>query len=103
MISALVPRWWLAALCSVALTIFFIVFGEGHFSFLPDMPDDSMSIGFGLSTGNAQWVTISRALKPAELNAIAQWWPWPLVGTLLFIALFCTAVTLLYDRKELRG
>ncbi len=101
LVSALVPRWWLAALCSVVLTAMFIGWGLDHYSFLPDMPDNSMSIGFGLSTGNAQWVTISRALTSAEINSIAQWWLRPLLAVLFCIAAFSAAVTLLYDRKEL--
>jgi hypothetical protein len=102
LISALMPRWWLAALSSVALTVLFIGWATDHFSFLPDMPDDSMSVGVGFGSGNAPWITISRAFKPAEINAIAQWWPSPLMMIVLAIIVFSAATAFLYERKELK-
>lgn len=102
LIAALIPRWWLASLCSVLATAAFIGWGEDYFSFLPDMPNDSMSIGFSFSTGNSQWITISRALTPKELSQMAQWWTGPLLATLLLIVIFWAATTWLNDRRELR-
>jgi hypothetical protein len=102
LISALVPRWWLAAACSVALTVLVIYTGGDFFSFFPDDTGDSMSVGMSFTTGNAQWVTISRAVKPAELIAFARWKPLPLLTAVLLIAVFSMATALLYDRKELK-
>jgi hypothetical protein len=101
-IAAVIPRWWLASLCSVVGAILFVGWGLDAFRFLPDMPENSMSIGFGFGTGtDAKWVTISRALTPAELNAIALWWPGPLVAALLLTAGFCMLTAWLYKRHEL--
>jgi hypothetical protein len=100
-VSLLIPKWRWAALCSSILTALFVGYGTDYFSFLPDMPDNSMSIGFNLSTSGGQWITISRPFTPAELNAIALWWPVPLIIAILLIAAFCTATALLYDRKEM--
>jgi hypothetical protein len=102
LIAALIPRWWLASLCSVLVTLAFVGWGEDYFSFLPDMPNDSMSIGFSFSTDNSRWITISRALTPKELSQMAQWWTGPLIATLLLIGLFWAATTWLNDRRELR-
>jgi ABC-type transport system involved in multi-copper enzyme maturation permease subunit len=102
-VSALIPKWWLAALCSVVLTTAYLAWGLNAYSLLPDMPNDTMSIGLGFSTGNAQWVTVSRAFKLDEINAIAQFWRGPLLITVLAIAAFCAALTVLYDHKELKG
>jgi hypothetical protein len=102
LIAALVPKWWLASLCSVVVTVVFVGWGEDKFALLPDMPNDSMSIGFSFSTNNSQWISISRALTPAELNAMAQWWLGPLFSTIALIAVFTIATMWLYQRRELR-
>ncbi|HEY3837257.1 MAG TPA: hypothetical protein VGL72_11830 [Bryobacteraceae bacterium] len=103
LVSALVARWWLAALASVAITVAFIMVGLDYFAFLPDTPDNSMNISAGFGTGRADWVSISRAFRIEELNAIAQWWRGPLLATVLVIIGLCAALTVLYDRKELKG
>ena len=102
LIAALVPRWWIAALCSVVVTLAFVGWGEDYFTYLPDMPNDSMSISFNVSTNSSQWINISRAFKPAELNAMAQWWTGPLIATVLLIAVFAATSTWFYDRREMR-
>src|SRR5713226_6962425 len=57
LVSALAARWWLAAAGSVGITVLLIATGGDFFSFTADIAQgDSMSIGMGLSTGNAQWV-----------------------------------------------
>lgn len=105
LISALVPRWWLAALCSVVLSIISIGWG-GNFFFFDFFPDTSngetQSISFGFGTGHAKWIEIARAIKPAELNAVASWRPWPLLTAALLIAAFSVATALWYQRKELK-
>ena len=105
LVSALVPRWWLAALCSVGLTVASIVWGGDFFLFdyFPDTPNgtpQSVTVGFG--TGHAKWVEISRAIRPDELNLVAHWKLWPLLTTALLIAAFSVATALLYERKELK-
>ena len=102
LISALVPRWWLAALCSVAVTILLIVEGGDFFNFFPDLPDNSMSVGMNLSTGNVPWITISRAMQPAELKTFGNWHPWPLLTAVALVAVFAAATAFFYDRKELK-
>ena len=101
--SALVARWWLASLVSVAITVSFIMLGLDYFVFLPDTPDSSMSIGAGFGTGHSDWVTVSRAFRLEEINAIARWWRWPLLVTILAIVVLSAVLTVLYDRKELKG
>jgi hypothetical protein len=55
-----------------------------------------------VSTGNAQWITISRAVTKTELNAFGHWRPWPLLGAALLIALFYLGTMVIYERKELK-
>lgn len=107
LISALVPWWWLAALCSVVLSV--VSIGWGNTLFFPDLfPDttggESQSVTVNFGTGHAQWVQIGRAFKPAELDAVAPWhvWPLPVLIVVLLIAVFCVATVLLYERKELK-
>jgi len=101
LVSALVPRWWLAAACSVVVTATLIYFCSDFFDFYPDVGGDSMSVGMSLSTGNSQWITISRAFTSAELGAFGHWRPWPLLAALLIIAASSAATAQLYARKEL--
>ncbi len=61
-----------------------------------------MSIGRGLSTGNAQWVTVSRALHLSEVNSFAHWRALPLLIALLLTAILSTVVPQIYARKELK-
>jgi hypothetical protein len=101
LIAAVVPRWWLAATVSVALLALFGYFG-GDFFDIPAPTDESISVSANLSTGNAQWITISRALKPSELAGFAHWQAKPLLTILLLSAIFSVAVALVYDRKQLK-
>jgi hypothetical protein len=101
-VSALAPRWWIAAAGSVGITVLLIAAGGDFFSFTADIADgEPMSIGMGLSTGNAQWVTVSRALHLSEVNSFAHWRALPLLIALLLTAIFSTVVPRLYARKEL--
>jgi hypothetical protein len=102
LIAALVPKWWLASLVSVIVTVVFVGWGEDKFALLPDMPGDSMSIGFSFSTNNSQWITISRAMTPEELSKMAQWWLGPLFTAIALIAAFTLVTMWLYQRRELR-
>lgn len=105
LISALVPRWWLAALCSVLLSIAAIIWGIDFFffDFFPDSPGgESMNVSAGFGTGHAKWVEVSRAFHPAELNVVAHWRAWPFLTEFLMIAAFSVAIALLYNRKELK-
>lgn len=103
-ISALVPRWWLAALCSVVLTVLSIAWGGNFFlfDFFPDtFNGEPQSVTFGFGTGHEKWVEIGRVIKPAEVNAVATWHLWPLLTAALLIVAFSLATAFLYERKEL--
>jgi hypothetical protein len=102
LVSALVPRWWLAAICSVVLTVVLINQTAGFFDFTPDIGEGTMSVGMSFSTGNSPWVTISRALTLVELKSFGRWHPWPLLTAVGVVLVCWAASTWLYGRKELR-
>ncbi len=103
LISALSPRWWLAAVGSVAITVLLIFVGRDFFNFTADLPPaEPMSIGMGFSTGNAQWVTVSRALHLSEVQSFAHWRALPLLLAMLITAAFSAALGWIYGRKELK-
>ena len=86
----------------LAVTIGLMEAAGRFFDFTADMDQEgSLSVGFGLSTGNAQWVTVSRALKLDEINSLGRLhWP-PLLGAVVFSALLMAAIAWIYQRKEL--
>jgi ABC-type transport system involved in multi-copper enzyme maturation permease subunit len=103
LISALVPRWWLAAAGSVLLLVLFgYLAGDFFFDFFPADSGEPMSVSANLTTGGAQWITISRAVKPVELAGFGHWKALPLFTAALLAAGFSIATALLYDRKELK-
>jgi ABC-type transport system involved in multi-copper enzyme maturation permease subunit len=103
LVSALAPRWWMAAAGSVGIMVLLIAVGGDFFSFTADIAQgEPMSIGMGLSTGNAQWVTVSRALHLSEVNTFAHWRALPLLIAVLLTAMFSAAIPQLYARKELK-
>jgi len=98
LVSALVPRFWLAATASLVLLALFGFFG-GDFFDMPFPTGEPLSVSANIS---AQWITISRALTPAELAGFAHWKALPLCTAVLVAAVFSVATALLYDRKELK-
>jgi ABC-type transport system involved in multi-copper enzyme maturation permease subunit len=103
LVSALAPRWWLAAAGSVGITVLLVAVGGDFFSFTADIAQgESMSIGMGFSTGNPQWVTVSRALHFSEVNSFAHWRALPLLVAILITAVFSAVIPQLYARKELK-
>jgi hypothetical protein len=103
LISALAPRWWMAAAVSIVLLSLFGYFaGDFFFDFFPADSGDPMSVSANLSSGGGQWITISRAVKPVELAGFGHWKALPLFTAALLAAVFCVATALLYDRKELK-
>jgi ABC-type transport system involved in multi-copper enzyme maturation permease subunit len=103
LVSALAPRWWMAAVGSVGIVVVRIAAGGDFFSFTSDMAQgESMSIGMGFSSGNAQWVTVSRALHLSEVNSFGHWRALPLLVAVLLTLVFCAATPQLYARKELK-
>jgi len=103
LVSALAPRWWIAAAGSVGIAVLLVILGGDFFSFTADIAQgDPMSIGMGFSTGNAQWVTVSRALHLSEVNTFAPWRALPLLIAMLLTAVFSAAIPQIYARKELK-
>ena len=101
--SALAPRWWMAAAGSLAITVLLLAVGGDFFSFTADIAQsEPMSIGMGFSTGNAQWVTVSRALHFSEVNSFGHWRALPLFIAALLTAVFSAAIAQIYARKELK-
>jgi hypothetical protein len=103
LVSALAPRWWMAAIGCAAITVLLMTVGGDFFSFTADMAQgEPMSIGMGFSTGNAQWVTVSRALHFSEVNSFGHWRALPLFIAALLTVVFSAAVGQVYERKELK-
>jgi ABC-type transport system involved in multi-copper enzyme maturation permease subunit len=98
LVSALVPRFWLAATVSVVLLTLFGLF-SGDFFDIPFQTGEPLSVSANISS---QWITISRALTPGEVADLAHWKAWPLLTAVLLAAVFSVATALLYDRKELK-
>ena len=98
LVSALMPRFWLAATVSLVLLTLFGLF-SGDFFDIPFPTGEPLSISANISS---QWITISRALKPAELADFAHWQALPLCTAALITVVFCVATALLYDSKELK-
>ncbi len=102
LISALVPRWWLAAGGSVVLTAGMIYLGADFFSFLPDIQEGTMSIGFNIGTGHANWLNVSRALHDAEIRGFGPWKPLPLLTAIALTAAFSVAIAVIYERRQIK-
>jgi ABC-type transport system involved in multi-copper enzyme maturation permease subunit len=103
LISALAPRWWIAAAGAVGIAVLLVTLGSDFFSFTADITQaEPMSISAGLSTGSAQWVTVSRALHLSEVNTFAHWRALPLLIAMLLTAIFSAATPQIYARKELK-
>jgi len=101
LLSALVPRWWLAAICAIVLMLVLIPNVAEYVNYLPDIAGDSMSIGMNVSTNNTQWITISRPVTNAELAAFAPWRVGPLFSLILLSAACAASTAFLYSRKQL--
>jgi ABC-type transport system involved in multi-copper enzyme maturation permease subunit len=107
LISALAPRWWLAAVCAILFVVFFgsyvgadnsVFRGSDFFNFLPNLDGKTYSIS--ASFGTANWFTVSDVLPMPTV--FAPWhWP-PLLAAAVLAALFAAAVALVYERKELK-
>jgi hypothetical protein len=91
----------MAATISVVLLTLFGLY-SGDFFDIPAPTGEPISVSANLTTGNAQWITISRALTPGELASFAHWQSVPLLSAALLALVFCAATALLYDRKELK-
>jgi hypothetical protein len=103
LVAALVPRWWLAAAGSVALTVLLLIYAHDFFSFTADINDnDVMSITMGLHSGSWDWVSVSRPWHLAEVASFAQWRALPLAVAALAAAAFSAAIAQIYGRKELQ-
>jgi ABC-type transport system involved in multi-copper enzyme maturation permease subunit len=103
LVSALAPRWWMAAAGTVAITVLLLAAGGDFFSFTADIAQgEPMSIGMGFSTGNAQWVTVSRAMHLSEVDSFGHWRALPLFVAALLTAVFSAAIAQIYARKELK-
>jgi hypothetical protein len=103
LVSALAPRWWMAAAGSVGIAVLLVAVGGDFFSFTSDIAQgEPMSIGMGFSSGNAQWVTVSRALHLSEVNSFAHWRALPLLIAVLLTVVFSAAMPPIYARKELK-
>lgn len=100
--SALVPRWWLAAVISVALAVIFFIYGFDFFSFTADIGNETMSISMGLSSGSFQWVTVSRPMHLSEVATFAHWRALPLLVATFATAAFSLVIAQVYARKEVR-
>jgi hypothetical protein len=87
----------------VGITVLLVAVGGDFFSFTADIAQgEPMSIGMGFSTGNAQWVTVSRALHLSEVDSFAHWRALPLFVAAMLTAVFSAAIAQIYARKELK-
>jgi ABC-type transport system involved in multi-copper enzyme maturation permease subunit len=107
LISALVPRWWLAAVCAIVFIAAFgayafrdhSLFGGGEFfEIIPDVPGKSYSVSANFP--DPKWLKVSDNLPmptgygPSRLV--------PLLASAVLIAIFSTGLAFVYDRKELK-
>ena len=100
--AALAPRWWMAALGSIALIVGTVLIELNYVDFIP-LPANSEPMSFSMNFGsnNPQWVTLSRPLHLDELASFGQWHAWPQLAALLLMVVFAVLVTQVYARKEL--
>jgi ABC-type transport system involved in multi-copper enzyme maturation permease subunit len=99
LVSALVPRWWLATVGSILLVVLLVTAGSDFFDFIQPsfdaLQEGSISVGFG----SAEWLKVS---GPLPMHAFAPLRALPLLAALLFTTLAVAATGFLYTRKELK-
>lgn len=107
LISALLPRWWMAAVCASAFLLLFgnyihrdqSIFGGGEFfDIFPNVEGKTFNVS--ASSGTPQWLTVSDVLPMP--TTFAPWKALPLLASTLVILLFSTGLAVVYDRKELK-
>jgi hypothetical protein len=102
LVAALIPRWWLAALASIAVTIGLFVATGNFFDFSADMPEqNNLSVNVSWGSNPGPWVGISRALEFKEINSLGRLHWQPLLSAVAFSALLMAAIAWIYQRKEL--
>jgi hypothetical protein len=107
LISAVLPRWWMAAVCAVAFILLFgtyvhrdnSLFGGSEFlQWFPDVEGKTYNIS--ANSGTAQWLTVSDVLPMPTI--FGRWKTIPLVASTALIILFSAGVATVYQRKELK-
>ncbi|HTS61232.1 MAG TPA: hypothetical protein VMH28_04365 [Candidatus Acidoferrales bacterium] len=107
LISALVRRWWLAAICAIGFVVLFgayvfrdnSLFGGGEFfDIVPTVEGKTFSVSVNFPTSH--WLTVSDILPmptgfgPSKVV--------PLAAGAALIVLFSTGLAWVYERKELK-
>jgi hypothetical protein len=107
LISAVLPRWWMAAVCAIGFILLFgtyihrdnSLFGGSEFlQWFPDVEGKSYNIS--ANSGSPQWLTVSDVLPMP--TTFARWKTLPLVASTALIVLFSAGVATVYQRKELK-
>jgi hypothetical protein len=107
LISALLPRWWMAAVCAIGFILLFggyvhrdhsIFGGSEFFQILPDVEGKTYSIS--ASSGTPQWLTVSDVLPMP--TGFAPWKTLPLLASAAVIILFSAGLAVVYERQELK-
>jgi ABC-type transport system involved in multi-copper enzyme maturation permease subunit len=99
LITAILPRWWLATAGSLVAIVLFNSAGDKFFDFIQPAFDGVEQVSVGIGFGSPQWLTISRALP---LQNFAPWRALPLLTALLLTLAFGAATGWVYARKELK-
>jgi hypothetical protein len=107
LISAVSPRWWLAAVGGIVLAVALgnVVMGDspwvggaGFFELIPTVENRTMSVS--VSFPSPQWLVVSDVLPMP--NTFARWrWSQPLLA-MAMLAACCIGLAAVYRRKELK-
>src|SRR5262249_13913279 len=101
-VATLIPGWWVAAICSLILTVYLIGASGNFWDFFQGDTGEPMSVSANFGTGNTPWGNISRALTAPELHGMASLRAFPLLAALLISAVCCVVTVMLYERKQLK-
>lgn len=102
-LSALAPRWWIAAIGAVLFAVAMLGWFGDYFDFTPEnISPESLSVAVNGSFGAeaVPWITMNRALHPAEVQAFAPWKPLPLLVALAGTAVCAFLLRLVYQRGD---
>jgi hypothetical protein len=107
LISALLPRWWMAAVCAIGFIFLFgayvhrdhSIFGGGEFfQIVPE--EDGKTFSISVNSGTSQWLTVSEILPMP--TAFAPWKGLPLLACTGLIVAFSAGLAVTYNRQQLK-
>ena len=109
LISAVTPRWWIAAVCTIVFIAILVRFvhgdsplvgGGSFFEFFPDIEGKTFSVSANVGTGTDPWLKVSDVLPMPTTFAHLRWLP--VVTAAGVMALLSTGVAAVYARQEMK-